>query len=85
MSIQLLNKLVIYNSFQGLETFIIDEFNMIIEILNDDTVSFKSASTFLENYSFSYFTILAINNKVFVRQITPNKSPAENNVIRKDY
>lgn len=85
MGVLIVNEITLYEEFIGLEKDIIDEFNMVITILNEKDVSFDSASKFLDVYSFRYFSVLSINQKIYVRQITPNGSPSKVNILKVNY
>lgn len=85
MSLYILKQIEFDKRLLSLEKDIIDGFNFIVGILSDPDVSYNSAYKYLENQNFIYFSVLSINNKIYVRQLTFNKSVDDQNILKKYY
>jgi len=85
VSLYILKQIEFDKRLLSLEKDIIDGFNFIVGILSDPDVSYNSAYKYLENQNFIYFSVLSINNKIYVRQLTFNKSVDDQNILKKYY
>jgi hypothetical protein len=85
MSLLILNEIELDPSLKGLEKDLIEEFNFIVHILSDKNVNFTSATAYLMIKDFNYFSVLSINNKIYVRQLKFNKEITERNILKKYY
>jgi len=85
MDLILKSPIKLYDEYSGLAIDILEEFNRIVEILCDDEIKFLAAKQYLESLNLSYFSLLSLNNKIWVKQIYNKGIDSKEFLLMKKY